>query len=125
MTYYDANAQQWWQIALYSYSLNGKEVVLGSGVGVAAVIDSGSTGIMMPQAYAAAFYAAIPGSIAVTDASGTPNGQWAVPCNTKTSISFKFGGANQPAWSMSTVDLLRSYVSSQPSMCFGSVQVGE
>ncbi|KAL1407503.1 hypothetical protein Q8F55_006936 [Vanrija albida] len=126
VTYYDATVEQWWQIALHSYTLNGRETVLGAGAGVLAVIDSGATGIYMPQAYVDAFYAAIPGAVPVTDAkTGRPSGEYAVPCSTKVPVLFRFGGPNQPAWSVSAADLLRSHATSQPDLCFGTVQAGD
>ncbi|RIA93908.1 aspartic peptidase domain-containing protein [Glomus cerebriforme] len=57
--------------------------------GRSAIIDSGTSNIILPNADAAIVHQQIPGSQFVPDASA-----YVIPCDTTTVVSFKFGGIN-------------------------------
>lgn len=81
----------YWTVALTGLQLNGTAVGLNSsyasiGVPSIALLDVGTNGIYGPQQDVVSLFSKIP------DARQVAAGQWAVPCNTKATLGFSFGG---------------------------------
>ncbi|WOO80999.1 Aspartic-type endopeptidase ctsD [Vanrija pseudolonga] len=81
----------YWTVALTGLQLNGTAVGLNSsyasiGVPSLALLDIGTNGIYGPQQDVVSLFSKIP------DARQVAAGQWAVPCNTKATLGFSFGG---------------------------------
>ncbi|TXT13554.1 hypothetical protein VHUM_00921 [Vanrija humicola] len=81
----------YWTVALSGLQVNGTNVGLNSsyaslGVPSLALLDVGTNGIFAPQQDVVNIFAKIP------DARQVADGQWAVPCNTKATLGFSFGG---------------------------------
>lgn len=112
MHYMEANTTYWWQLPMEAFMVNGKRFIVDK---APTVIDTGSTAIMMPDDAVRAFHAQIPGSQEPAD------GQWVIPCDTKATASFFFGGTQ---YSIQTADILRGAVASDPSYCLSNVGPG-
>jgi cathepsin D len=81
-----------WQIGNFAATVNG-EVATSSGYET--VIDTGTTLMYAPTADADAFYAKIPGSVALTGANA---GMYSFPCSSAPTVTFSWGGQN---WAVS------------------------
>ncbi|ODN94825.1 peptidase [Cryptococcus wingfieldii CBS 7118] len=80
-----------WALTLQNISLNGTVITPNSsyaslGLGSVALLDAGFNGIAGPQQDVTRIFSTI------TDAREVQTGQWVVPCNTKMTIGFSFGG---------------------------------
>ncbi|WVQ74338.1 hypothetical protein IAR50_003937 [Cryptococcus sp. DSM 104548] len=80
-----------WAITLQNISLNGTVITPNSsyaslGLGSVALLDAGYNGIAGPQQDVERIFSKI------TDARQVETGQWVVPCDTKMTIGFSFGG---------------------------------
>ncbi|WVQ94868.1 hypothetical protein IAU59_001952 [Kwoniella sp. CBS 9459] len=80
-----------WALELHHLALNGTEISINSsyadlGLPSIALLDAGFNGISGPQQDVIKLFAGI------TDARQVSEGRWAVPCNTKMTIGFSFGG---------------------------------
>lgn len=73
-----------WEIPVENLAVNGTSCQL---VGKSAIIDTGTSYILMPPADAQALHAQIPGS---TNNGGSPN--YMVPCGTAAAVQFTFSG---------------------------------
>ena len=88
---YDGNLQftdtvssgTFWEIPCDDLTVDGKSTKLS---GNTAILDSGTTYILIPPADAKQFHASIPGAVQETDA------QWNIPCDTASDIRFVFSG---------------------------------
>ncbi|WWC72185.1 uncharacterized protein I206_106145 [Kwoniella pini CBS 10737] len=80
-----------WTLELHNLSLNGTDITLNSsyadlGLGSLALLDVGFNGISGPQQDVVKIFEKI------SDARQVDEGQWVVPCNTKMTLGFSFGG---------------------------------
>ncbi|WRT70057.1 uncharacterized protein IL334_007051 [Kwoniella shivajii] len=80
-----------WALELHNLSLNGTDIPLNSsysdiGLPSIALLDAGFNGIYGPQQDVIELFDKI------TDARLVAEGRWVVPCNTKMTIGFSFGG---------------------------------
>ncbi|KAL1410880.1 hypothetical protein Q8F55_001823 [Vanrija albida] len=81
----------YWTVALTGIQVNGTASALNSsyasiGIPSLALLDVGTNGIFGPQQDVVSIFSHIP------DARQVADGQWAVPCNTKATLGFSFGG---------------------------------
>ncbi|KAF5364375.1 hypothetical protein D9756_000836 [Leucocoprinus leucothites] len=105
-------SQGFWQVALDSVDVGGTAAVSG----VDAIIDTGTTLIVAPQADVARFYKAIPGS---QDASQTiGDGFFTFPCDSNPQVSLTFGGK---AFAISADTFNLGQVSQGSSDCVGGI----
>ncbi|WVO24667.1 uncharacterized protein IAS62_006037 [Cryptococcus decagattii] len=80
-----------WTLDLRNVTVNGTNVGVNSsyssiGLGSVALLDAGFNGIAGPQQDVVKLFRMI------TDAREVSEGQWAVPCNTRMTLGFSFGG---------------------------------
>ncbi|WWD19810.1 hypothetical protein CI109_104274 [Kwoniella shandongensis] len=80
-----------WTLNLGNVTMNGTNVGIRSsyadiGLGSVALLDAGFTGLAGPQQDVVKLFGLVP------DARQVKEGQWAVPCNTKMTMGFSFGG---------------------------------
>ncbi|WWC64777.1 uncharacterized protein I303_107389 [Kwoniella dejecticola CBS 10117] len=80
-----------WTLELHNVSLNGTNIPLNSsyadlGLGSLALLDVGFNGISGPQQDVVKIFQGI------TDARQVSEGRWVVPCDTRMTIGFSFGG---------------------------------
>lgn len=108
----EVTQQGFWQVALDSVDVGGTAAVSG----VDAIIDTGTTLIVAPQADVARFYKAIPGS---QDASQTiGDGFFTFPCDSNPQVSLTFGGK---AFAISADTFNLGQVSQGSSDCVGGI----
>jgi len=101
----------YWQIGLDSIKVGGKTTASN----LPSIIDSGTTLIIGDTRSVAAFYQAIPGSVAIR---GSP-GVYGVPCNKIPSdITFVFGGQG---YVINRTWFNRGTLSGNPSICVGGI----
>ncbi|KAF9449928.1 acid protease [Macrolepiota fuliginosa MF-IS2] len=102
----------YWQVALSAINVGGSAAVSDQ----QAAIDTGTTLIVAPQAQAAQFYKAIPGS---QDASRTIGaGFFTFPCNANPSVSLAFSGKE---FSIPSESFNLGQVSAGSSDCVGGI----
>ncbi|CAG8517200.1 8766_t:CDS:1 [Ambispora leptoticha] len=89
-----------WEIALDDASVDGKPLGFTSKT---AIIDTGTTLVIIPPNDAAALHAQIPGAV-------NQQGQFFVPCDTKSVIALTFGGVS---YNISPKDLVRDPINQQ------------
>lgn len=83
--------QGFWEIPVEGVSFDGKAISeLASGKQRTAILDTGTTLMIMPTPDADAVHAAIPG------AKADGQGGYTIPCTTDAGLSFKFGGKEWP-----------------------------
>ncbi|KAK8853383.1 hypothetical protein IAR55_004087 [Kwoniella newhampshirensis] len=80
-----------WTLTVQNVTMNGTNVGIRSsyadiGLGSVALLDAGFTGLAGPQQDVVRLFNLIP------DARQVKEGQWAVPCNTRMTMGFSFGG---------------------------------
>lgn len=85
-----------WEIPVEDLAVNGTSCQL---VGKSAIIDTGTSYILMPPADAQALHAQIPGS---TNNGGSPN--YMVPCSTAAAVQFTFSGITYGVYPNDYVD---------------------
>ncbi|KAH8117800.1 acid protease [Phellopilus nigrolimitatus] len=104
-----------WEGAMNAVSVNGKDLGLK---GRTAILDTGTTLIIAPQADADAVHAAIPGS--------KPDGQggYTIPCTTTASVALNFGNTN---FAIDPRDLLFSAVdpNNPTGDCVSGISAGQ
>ncbi|ORY31663.1 aspartic peptidase domain-containing protein [Naematelia encephala] len=90
---YDLGGEEYlyWTLNLHNVSVNGTDLGLqptysSEGIPSIALLDVGSNGLSGPQQDVARLFAMI------EDARQVTEGQWIVPCTTKMTIGFSFGG---------------------------------
>ncbi|WVQ84527.1 hypothetical protein IAT38_006681 [Cryptococcus sp. DSM 104549] len=81
----------YWTLELSAVAVNGTNVGINSsyadiGLGSVALLDAGFNGIAGPQQDVVKLFSLI------TDAREVSEGQWAVPCSTRMTLGFSFGG---------------------------------
>ncbi|GAA6009797.1 hypothetical protein JCM11491_000817 [Sporobolomyces phaffii] len=109
--YTPVTKQSYWNVQA-STAVNGKAV---SSLGTfAAIVDSGTTLIVMPPSWAQSFYAAVPG------ASAYGNGYYQFPCSSVPSVSFSFPGSST-AWTIPASLFNLGRASSTSSQCIGGI----
>ncbi|KAJ7284665.1 acid protease [Mycena rebaudengoi] len=79
-----ATDSDFWILNMAGVSVNGDDIKI---TGKTALMDTGTTLLVVPAKDAAAIHAKIPG------AKLTDSGQYSVPCNTKASVAISFGDA--------------------------------
>lgn len=84
----NATDDAFWKINVGGVTVNGADISI-SGDRIA-LMDTGTTLLVIPTADAAAIHAKIPG------AKLTSSGQYTVPCNTNASVAIQFGGKSFP-----------------------------
>ncbi|KAH8823624.1 aspartic peptidase domain-containing protein [Flagelloscypha sp. PMI_526] len=94
--------KSFWQVDIASFTVNGKSTNIPSGVGSIAAIDTGTTLIGGPSSSVKDFYALIPNSKALSDA--TLQGFYSFPCATQLDVSVTFAGGTK-AWKIQTEDI--------------------
>ncbi|KAI0710090.1 acid protease [Earliella scabrosa] len=102
-----------WVGAMDAVTADGQDLGLQ---GRSAILDTGTTLIIAPQADAEAIHAAIPG--AQSDGSGG----FVIPCDTKTSIALSFGGT---AFEINPEDLLFAPADNTGEICVSGIQAGQ
>ncbi|CAO1626509.1 unnamed protein product [Sympodiomycopsis kandeliae] len=102
----NVSEQGFWEATLESVSFDGKAIDLPSSSKSSnkraanqrtAILDTGTTLIVAPQADADALHSAIPGS------RSDGQGGYTIPCTTAKQVSFKFGGQD---WKMDARDMV-------------------
>ncbi|EKM78686.1 hypothetical protein AGABI1DRAFT_114293 [Agaricus bisporus var. burnettii JB137-S8] len=89
----NVNQQGFWEVKMDAVSVNGQDLNLA---GRSAILDTGTTLIIAPQADADVIHAAIQGS------QSDGQGGFTVPCNTQASVALTFGGT---AFKINPVDI--------------------
>ncbi|PWN25915.1 acid protease [Jaminaea rosea] len=82
--------QGFWEVNLDSVGFGGKSISLDGSQQRTAILDTGTTLIVAPQADADALHSAIPG------AKSDGQGGYTIPCTTAKQVSFTFGGKQWP-----------------------------
>ncbi|CAG8647969.1 11209_t:CDS:2 [Ambispora leptoticha] len=98
-----------WEIALDDASVNGKPLGFSKRT---AIIDTGTTLLIVPPADAAAIHKAIEGAVFQQD-------EYLVPCNTKAVVALTFGGVT---YKISTKDLARE--KAKQNLCLSGITGG-
>jgi len=101
-----------WLLSVSSINVVGNSVQLGTGDAAIAAIDTGTTLIGGPSNDVRNFWAAVPGSEALT---GENEGYYAYPCSTKLGVTISFGGTS---WPISEADMIAQ---SSGDQCIGSI----
>ncbi|GJE85515.1 acid protease [Phanerochaete sordida] len=83
VTFDNVNQQGFWEGSMPSVTVNGQDLGLQ---GRTAILDTGTTLVIAPDADAAAVHAAIPG------AKSDGQGGFTIPCTTTASVALTFGG---------------------------------
>ncbi|BGP29181.1 hypothetical protein JCM10296v2_000919 [Rhodotorula toruloides] len=117
--HYVAGTTQWASVTSQSYwVVTGATAVNGKAVSAVnnfnAIIDTGTTLIVIPTAAAQSFWAAVPNSAPYSGGGG----YYTFPCASPPSITFSFGGSTK-AWPLQYLNLGR--VSSGSTLCVGSI----
>lgn len=108
--------QDYWRVPLDAFTVNGRQFTARTTDSQnSAIIDTGSTLVIGPQAAVDKMYGAIQGASKMT---GQYNGYWQYPCNALTSISFTFGGVEYPIY---LGDMTRGQLSSRQGYCIGAI----
>lgn len=111
------STQGFWEAKFSQVSFGGKAISLTGSYTRSAILDTGTTLIVAPQADADAFHAAIPGS--KSDGSGG----YTIPCTTSKQVAFTIGGKT---WKMDPRDMLFLPVDSNnlTGECVSAVSAG-
>ncbi|CAG8617860.1 8209_t:CDS:1 [Acaulospora morrowiae] len=100
-------ATGFWLIKLDSACVDGLSTVTSRG----AIIDTGTTLVLIPTADATAIHAKIPGSQDI-------GGEFAIPCNTTSKVSFAFGGVS---YNIDPRDLARTPIPNSQGLCLSGI----
>jgi len=100
-----------WHIGLQGAAVNGKKLSL---LGKDAVIDTGTTLLIIPAADAVAIHKNIPGAKLV-------NNNFVVPCNTKAVVSLKFNGVD---YKINPTDIAFEPIG-QNNLCISGIAAGD
>ncbi|GAA5859982.1 hypothetical protein JCM1840_001827 [Sporobolomyces johnsonii] len=117
--HYVSGSTQWTPVTTQSYwvvsavaNVNSAAVsALGS---FSAIVDSGTTIIVVPTAQAQTFYASVPGSEADS------NGYYTFPCSEPPTVGFSFGGSAKQ-WNVAARDFNLGKVSAGSTRCVGAI----
>lgn len=99
-----------WEAKLDGMNVNGQAIDLGTSP--TGIIDTGTTLVLAPPNIAILIHAAIPGS--QSDGSGS----YAIPCNTKVTMSLNFGGTQ---FFIDPRDYLGAATSTAGTMCLSNI----
>jgi len=94
-----SSAPGYWIQQLSSMTVNGQSVSIPSGSGAWAAIDTGTTGIGMPQSVLSSVFANVPGS------SQRSDGYYQYPCSTQVTVEVKWGSSSV-SWPISAADFM-------------------
>jgi hypothetical protein len=108
----NVNTQGFWEAALDASTVNGKDTGLQ---GRTAILDTGTTLMVVPQADATAIHALI------TGAQDAGNGQFVVPCDLTDSVALTFGGG---AFAIDPRDIAVQPVSQDGKTCLSGITGG-
>lgn len=86
----NVSTEGFWEAKLDAVSFNGSKISLSGSYSRSAILDTGTTLIVAPQADADALHTAIPG------AKSDGQGGYTIPCTTAGQVSFSFGGKTWP-----------------------------
>jgi len=104
------NNKGFWEIALDDASVNAKAIGFTSKT---AIIDTGTTLMIVPPADATQIHNQIPGAV-------SQQGQFFVPCNTNATVALKFGGTS---FKINPKDLARDPIGQQ-NLCVSGISGG-
>ncbi|CAO2658442.1 Nn.00g061650.m01.CDS01 [Neocucurbitaria sp. VM-36] len=107
------NDTGFWEIPLSSASVDGAAITLSGGTR-SAIIDTGTSFILMPPADASALHAAVPNA----QANSKDKQTFSVPCDTSARLAFTFGNT---AYNISSADWVGGKVSESEGMCRSNV----
>lgn len=113
VTFDNVSQDGFWEGAMDSVSVDGTDVGL---TGRSAILDTGTTLIVAPDADAAAVHAAIPGS------ASDGQGGFTIPCNTTASVALTFSGQ---AFAIDTRDLIFAQADAAGETCVSGISSGE
>jgi len=108
----NVNTQGFWEAKVDSATVNGKDSGLS---GRTAILDTGTTLMVLPQSDAAAVHQLI------TGAQDAGNGQFVVPCNLTDSVAITFGGQ---AFTIDPRDIAVQPVSQDGTQCLSGITGG-
>lgn len=106
-----------WEIAVAGTFMNGSEVDFGEGARRTAIIDTGTTLIIMAPSDALKLHAYISGS--QTDGSN-----FVVPCNTTLELSFSFttNSSRNSQWTVGPADYIGGIYDENNGLCISNIQ---
>ncbi|KAI0635714.1 acid protease [Trametes polyzona] len=113
VTFDNLSDNGFWEGAMDSVTVDGQDVGLQ---GRSAILDTGTTLIVAPDADAAAVHAAIPG------AQSDGQGGFTIPCDTNATVALSFGGQ---AFAIDTRDLIFAQVDAAGQDCVSGISSGE
>lgn len=113
VTFDNVSQDGFWEGAMDSASVDGTDLGL---TGRSAILDTGTTLIVAPDADAAAVHAAIPG------AASDGQGGFTLPCNTTASVALTFAGQ---AFAIDTRDLIFAQADATGETCVSGISSGE
>ncbi|KAI0661538.1 acid protease [Cubamyces menziesii] len=113
VTFDNAATNGFWEGAMDSVSVDGQDLGLQ---GRTAILDTGTTLIVAPDADAQAVHAAIPG------AQSDGQGGFTIPCNTNASVALTFAGQ---AFAIDTRDLIFAQADNTGENCVSGISSGE
>ncbi|KAI0833254.1 acid protease [Trametes gibbosa] len=113
VTFDNVSPDGFWEGAMDSVSVDGTDVGLQ---GRSAILDTGTTLIIAPDADAAAVHAAIPG------AKSDGQGGFTIPCDTTASVALTFGGQ---AFAIDTRDLIFAQLDDAGTTCASGISSGD
>ncbi|KAF7727667.1 hypothetical protein EC973_007325 [Apophysomyces ossiformis] len=115
LKYVPVSHQKYWQVDLTDVSLDGKSIMNGTGAGIGAIMDTGTTLIVLPTQLSRTIHSAISG------AKYSARYGWRVPCKPtgNQKVVFKFG---QNEFPLDFKDLARELSPlDDPSLCFSGI----
>ncbi|CAG8457985.1 22911_t:CDS:2, partial [Racocetra persica] len=101
-----------WEIPMNDASVDGNSLGFKNR---SAIIDTGTTLLIAPPADVDAIHRKIPGSVLLQE------GEYAVPCDTKTKVALKFNGVS---YSIDSRDIARDLVSAIKNLCLSGISPG-
>ncbi|KAI0370349.1 acid protease [Pilatotrama ljubarskyi] len=113
VTFDNAADNGFWEGAMDGVSVDGQDVGLQ---GRTAILDTGTTLIVAPDADAAAVHAAIPG------AQSDGQGGFTIPCNTNASVALTFSGQE---FAIDTRDLIFAQADNTGENCISGISAGQ
>ncbi|KAI0360084.1 acid protease [Trametes cingulata] len=113
VTFDNAADNGFWEGAMDGVSVDGQDLGLQ---GRTAILDTGTTLIVAPDADAAAVHAAIPG------AQSDGQGGFTIPCNTNASVALTFSGQE---FAIDTRDLIFAQADNTGENCISGISAGQ
>jgi hypothetical protein len=109
----NVNQQGFWEVALDAVSMNGADLGL---TGRTAILDTGTTLLIVPPADAQAIHKAIPG------AKDAGQGSFLLPCTTNASLSLTIG---QQSFEIDPRDLVFAAADQKGQNCLSGISAGQ